>query len=92
MSMNFEKFIELRNRVADEVDIEKFIPVINRDESLDLHAKEKVGRWIRMMPLGEGIVFALMSKDSSDWQGGWTYREEDIPEVLEDSMRRILWN
>lgn len=87
-----EWFLEERNRIADGLDIEKFIPVINEDESLDIHIKAKPERFIRVEPLGGGIVFARMRKGSDKWHGDWAYRREDVDEVLEDCMRRIMWN
>ena len=90
--MTFEKFIAIRNRIADEMDIEKFIPVINEDTTLDLHSKAMPERWIRVLLLGETVVFALMKKGTDNWIGLGSYKEDDIQELLEDAMRRIEWN
>ena len=92
MSIDFEKFLELRNRVADEVDLERFTPVINEDETLDLHSKAMPGRWIRVLLMGSTVVFALMRKGTDDWSGRGSHKEEDISDLLKDAMRRIEWS
>ena len=88
----YDWFLEERKRVADGVDSEKFTPVINVDGSLDIIVNARPERYIRMAPMGEGIVFALMRKDSNDWHGKWAYRSEDIDYALEDALRRSMWN
>ena len=92
MSTVFERFFELRNRIADEVDLERFIPVINEDETLDLHSKEKPGRWIRVFPSGQMVVLALMKEGTDDWIGTAFWKEEDLPRLLEDAMMRVTWD
>lgn len=89
---SYEKFLELRDRIAGEADIERFVPVINVDGTLDLHPKAMPGRWIRMFLLGRTVVFALMREGTGNWSGRGSHREEDIPELLEDAMRKIVWN
>ena len=90
--MTVEKFISVRDEVAVEVDLERFLPVLNEDGTLDIHPKALPDRWIRMLLLGGTAVFALMKEGTGDWTGRGSHREEDIPELLEDAIRRIAWN
>ena len=90
--MTVEKFISVRDEVAVEVDLERFTPVLNEDGTLDIHPRVLSDRWIRMLLLGGTAVFALMKEGTGDWTGRGSHREEDIPELLEDAIRRIAWN